>query len=87
MFTSYAVGQSAIPRSVGYPPQAEGSQFKILILAFRSRSIDIPQDGQYSHRPCHSSGISHQAYKFRRDRRHSKAAIPKMPLSWFGNKF
>jgi hypothetical protein len=35
----------------------------------------------------HSSGISHQGYKFRRDRRHSQEAIPKMPLSWFGNKF
>jgi len=35
----------------------------------------------------HSSGISYQGYKFRRDRRHSKEAIPKMPLSWFGNKF
>ncbi|MEG4912806.1 MULTISPECIES: hypothetical protein [unclassified Microcoleus] len=35
----------------------------------------------------HSSGIFHQGYKFRRDRRHSKEAFPNMPLSWFGNKF
>ncbi|MFB8793928.1 MAG: hypothetical protein U7126_06805 [Microcoleus sp.] len=34
-----------------------------------------------------SSCTSHQAYKFRRDRRHSKEAITKMPLSWFRNKF
>jgi hypothetical protein len=35
----------------------------------------------------HSSDLSHQAYKFQRDRRHSKEAISKMPLSWFRNRF
>jgi hypothetical protein len=35
----------------------------------------------------HSSFTFNQVYKFRRDRRHSKEAILKMPLSWFANKF
>jgi hypothetical protein len=45
VFTDNAVGSNVV-EGVGYPPIAQGSQFKMLILAFKSRSIDIPQDGQ-----------------------------------------
>jgi hypothetical protein len=51
VFTDNAVGSNVV-EGVGYPkisrlsPIAQDSQFNMVILAFKSGSIDIPQDGQ-----------------------------------------